>query len=387
MNRSRVEVADVWNMRLVGHTDLNGHGDGMHVNLKDGYAYVGHMGESRVGTSVVDVSDPEQPRVVCQLMTPPGTHSHKVQVVGDVLVVNHERNTREHSAPSWSSGLQLYDVSRPDNPRELGFLPVNGNGVHRVTYVEEPYAYMSATDDGFTDQFLLIADLSDPARPREVSRWWFPGMNAGAGEKPTWDTARRSFKHHHALVRGDRAYASWWDAGLVILDISDRSRPEIVSWLDFGEGASSCTHTTLPIPGRELLVVTDESTKDECQEGPKRVRVVDIGDETRPRVISTFPVPEGDFCSRGGRFGPHNLHEMRPGTFVSSDIVFVTYFNAGLRVVDISDPTDPTEVAYCVPAAPAGQRAIQLNDVLVGPDGLIYVTDRYRGGLYLLERT
>ena len=39
--------ADTLNLRLVGQTDLNGHGDCMHVNLKDGFAFVGHMGETR----------------------------------------------------------------------------------------------------------------------------------------------------------------------------------------------------------------------------------------------------------------------------------------------------------------------------------------------------
>lgn len=375
------------NMRLVGHSDLDGHGDCMHVNLKDGYAYVGHMGESRVGTSVVDVSDPQSPRVVRQIETPPGTHSHKVQVVGDVLVVNYERNTREPDATSWTAGLKTFDVSRPEDPRELGFMPVNGRGVHRMTYFEEPYAYMSATDDGYTEQFLLIADLSDPSRPKEIGRWWFPGMNVGAGETPTWDIAQRSFKHHHPLIRGDRAYATWWDAGVVVLDISDKERPEMVGWIDFGEHVGTCTHSAVPVPGKELLVVTQESVKDGCNEGPKDVRIVDISDETDLRVISVFPVPSGDFCSRGGRFGPHNLHEMRPGSLVSSHEVYLTYFNAGIRVVDISDPSAPTEVGYYIPETPAGQPAIQLNDVLVGPDGLIYVTDRFNGGLYILERT
>src|SRR5919198_2643187 len=84
--------AEALNMRVVGQTDLNGHGDCMHVNLKDGYAFVAHMGESRVGTSVVDVRDPTRPRLVTQLHTPPGTHSHKVQIVGDVLLVNNEKS-------------------------------------------------------------------------------------------------------------------------------------------------------------------------------------------------------------------------------------------------------------------------------------------------------
>ena len=118
-----------------------------------------------------------------------------------------------------------------------------------------------------------------------------------------------------------------------------------------------------------------------------RVRVVDIADELQPRVISEFPVPQGEFCSRGGRFGPHNLHEMRPGSLQDANDIYVTWFNAGLRVVNISDPTAPREVAYFVPEAPPGRSSIQFNDVLVDGDGLVYVTDRFTGGLYILERT
>ncbi|HET6317859.1 MAG TPA: hypothetical protein VFG86_15505, partial [Chloroflexota bacterium] len=125
---SRGELA--WNMRLLGQTDLNGHGDCMHVNLKGQYAFVGHMGESRVGTSIVDVSDPRAPRVVKQLETPPGTHSHKVQVVDDILLVNYERSMYEPDATGWQGGLKVFDVADPDEPRELAFLAMPGKGVH-----------------------------------------------------------------------------------------------------------------------------------------------------------------------------------------------------------------------------------------------------------------
>src|SRR4030081_2824477 len=114
--------AEALNMRLVGKTDLNGHGDCMHFNVKDGFAYVAHMGESRVGTSVVDVSDPRQPRVVAELETPPGTHSHKVQVVDDVLLVNYERSPFEPQAPTWQGGLKVFGFSTPSDPREIAFL-------------------------------------------------------------------------------------------------------------------------------------------------------------------------------------------------------------------------------------------------------------------------
>jgi len=382
-------------MRLVGQTGLNGHGDCMHVNVQNGFAFIGHMGESRVGTSIVDVSDPSRPRVVTQLETPIGTHSHKVQVVGDVLLVNHERSPFEPQAPSWDGGLKVYDVADPAKPRQIAFLKMPGKGVHRMTYWEPPYAYMSGSDDGLIDQFLVIVDLSDPANPREAGRWWFPGQNTGAGETPSWTPTQshggapggKRYALHHPLIRGDRAYCGWWDAGLVILDIANKSKPTLVSHLEFGADVSTATHTALPVPGRDVLVVTDEQLAADCKGMQTRVRVVDIADERKPRVVSEFPVPEGDFCSRGGRFGPHNLHEMRPGSLVDANTVYVTWFNAGLRVVDISDASKPREIAYYVPEPPPGRSSIQFNDVLVTTDGLVYATDRFTGGLYILERT
>jgi hypothetical protein len=387
--------ADALNLRLVGQTDLNGHGDCMHINLKDGFAFVAHMGESRVGTSVVDVSDPSRPRVVCQLETPTGTHSHKVQVVGDVLLVNYERSMFEPNAASWQGGLKVFDVSKPAEPRVFAFLKMPGKGVHRMTYWEPPYAYMSGSDEGLIDQVLVIVDLSEPARPREVGRWWYPGQNTGAGETPSWTPTEghgatggaRRIALHHPLIRGERAYCGWWDAGLIILDISTLSAPTLVSQLEFGADVSTATHTALPLPGRDVLVVTDEQLAQDCTGMQTRVRLVDVADERHPRVISELPAPQGDFCLRGGRFGPHNVHEMRPGSLVDANTVYVTWFNAGLRVFDVSDAAAPREIAYFVPDAPPGRSSIQFNDVLVGADGLVYVTDRFTGGLYILERT
>jgi hypothetical protein len=387
-------TGEAWNMRLVGQTDLNGHGDCMHVNLKDHYAFVAHMGESRVGTSVVDVTDPRQPRVATQLETPPGTHSHKVQIVDDILLVNYERSMFEPQATSWQGGLKVFDVSRPEAPREIAFLAMPGKGVHRMTYWEPPFAYMSGSDTGYLDQFLVIVDLSEPTRPCEVGRWWYPGQHTAAGEEMSWTPTEghggqpgaRRVALHHPLIRGDRAYCGWWDAGLVILDIANRARPKLVSQLDFGSDVSGATHSALPVPGRDILVVTDEQIAPDCRGLFAQVRVVDIADEQHPRVVAEFPRPDGDFCARGGRFGPHNVHEMRPGTLSDPNTIHLTYFNAGLRVVDISDAAAPREVAWFVPPAPPKRTSIQFNDVLVGADGLVYVTDRYTGGLYILER-
>jgi hypothetical protein len=115
------------------------------------------------------------------------------------------------------------------------------------------------------------------------------------------------------------------------------------------------------------------------------VRVIDVADPTRPRVIGACPQPEGDFAERALRFGPHNLHENRAGSYRSERLVFVTYFNAGLRVYDLADPEQPVEVAHWLPEPPAGQAAPQLNDVYVEESGLVWATDRIGGGVYALE--
>ena len=64
------------NLRLLGRHTLDGHGDTMHVNVQDGFAYIGHMGGDQIGTSILDVSDPAKPRLAAQIERPPGTHSH-----------------------------------------------------------------------------------------------------------------------------------------------------------------------------------------------------------------------------------------------------------------------------------------------------------------------
>lgn len=106
----------------------------------------------------------------------------------------------------------------------------------------------------------------------------------------------------------------------------------------------------------------------------------------------TFPVLEGGFCDRGGKFGSHNDDEMRLGTESDPDWVYMTYFNmtyfnAGIRVFDVADPTAPREIAHYIPRCSPGQPAIQRSDLIVGEDGLIHVTDRVAGGLYILERS
>ncbi len=365
--------------RLIGHSDLNGHGDGMQVMPLGDVLYVAHFGPSGKGTTILDVSDPTVPRVVRQWDAPPGSHTHKVQVADGLLMTNHELFRSDGPAPV---GMAIYDLTDPFDPRRVGFIDTGGRGVHRIVYEGGDLAYISATPEGYTGRIWMIVDVSDPTHPTEVGRWWWPGMWRAGGETMELP-ANEEWLVHHAMVHGDRAYLGFWNGGMVVIDISELSAPKTVSRLGWDEGGH--THTCLPLPDRNLVVVTDEAISEGCQGDRHMVRIVDVTDERAPFVRSICPVPEGDFCERGLRFGSHCLHENRPNSYRSQDLVFVTYFNAGLRVYDTSDADEPVEVGHWIPECPPNQLAAQINDVYVSDDLTVYTTDRINGGVYILE--
>jgi len=370
---------DSHRLRAIGHSDLNGYGDGMQV-LREGDAlYVGHYGTSGMGTSILDASDPTGPRVVEQWPAPQGSHTHKVQVADGLLLVNHERF---QGGDPYAAGMAVYSLEDPYQPRPIGYFRSGGMGVHRIVWTGGDFAYVSATPGGFDDRIWVIVDMRDPAWPREAGRWWWPGMWRGGGEAPGWPDHRR-YAAHHALIDGDRAFLGYGDAGMVILDVSDVTAPREISHLTWEPGGD--THTCLPLPGRDLLVVTDEEVVEDCAGEEHRIRLVDVSNPATPTVTAVLPAPQGDFCRRGLRFGPHNLHENRPGSYRSAELVFATYFNAGVRVYDVADAREPVELAHWIPEPPPGQQAAMINDIFVGADGLIYTTDRVSGGVYVLE--
>jgi len=377
--------AEAWNMRLVGHTDLNGHGGGMQIMVSNSTMYVGHI-PTGVGTSIVDVSDPTTPRVVKQIQTPAHTRCHKVQTAGNILMVNYEAYPSRQPARCEKAGIQIYDISDRFNPKELGYFETGGRGVHRIWYTGGDYANVSTHLEGYSFRIWMLLDVSDPMNPVEVSRWWMPGMWTAGGEKPTWPEGLRPGAHH-GIAWEDRVYISFWDGGFYILCTAHPEKLKEIAHMSWVPEEGGKTHTVLPLPERNLLIATDEATSANCQEVPKQVRVLDIADERNPRVISKFPVPEGDFCKRGLRFGPHNLHENRPESFQSDQMIFVTYFNAGLRVFELRDPENPQEIASYIPKRPAGQEVPQTNGIFVAENGLIYISDRVNGGVNNLELT
>jgi hypothetical protein len=362
----------------LGSSDLGGRGDGMQVVRHGDVLYVGHTGTSGAGTSILDVSDPRSPRLVTQWSAPPNSHTHKVQVADGLLLTNHEKFPyRQPPRGPVSAGLAIYRLDDPLAPEQIGFWESGGLGVHRIVWTGGRYAHMSATPEGFRDRIWVVLDLADPARPVEAGRWWWPGQ--ADDEQPDWPTGHR-YAAHHALLADNRAYLGYDDAGMVVLDVSDLTRPRFLSRLEWGGGA---THTCLPLPGRGLVVATDEQQHDGPGAPDRGIRLIDV--TGNPRVVSTLPYPGEGFRELPMRFGAHNLHENRAGSYRSERLVFATWFSAGVRVYDLTDPRAPREIAHWVGAAPAGQPVPQSNDLWVDADGLVWVTDRIGGGLAVLR--
>ena len=150
----------------------------------------------------------------------------------------------------------------------------------------------------------------------------------------------------------------------------------------------------------DFVVVTSESLADECREPRQKAWMVDISAESKPIFVSSWGAADasGNFCGRGGRFGTHSSNESFAPVYYKR-IVFFAHFNAGVRAVDIRDPSHPKEVGYFIPAANANtdkrcsggaercKGVIQTNNVEVDDRGYVYIVDRAHTGLHILELT
>ena len=361
------------NTKQIGHVDCPGGGQ---VWVDGDILYIGHM-RPPSGTTLVDISDPRNPRKVATIDVPPGWHSHKVRAKDGLMIVNHERFGADGSDP-FSGGLALYDTTRPASPRLISKWTTAGKGVHRYDF-DGRYAYISPTADGYVGNIVMILDLADPTSPTEVGRWWIPGQWAAGGEPYPWADYVTP-RCHHPLRMGDRLYVSYWHHGLFILDISDLSRPVAIAHVNTSPAFPHPTHTCLPIPqplkGRAVMVVADEDVAKLRPHAPAFAWLYDITDETNPLSISTFQVPglDPDGAPQPPMTGCH-----QPSERFSGSIIPFAWFAQGLRLVDIADPFAPREVGHYLPDAPAGAERASSNDVTMDDRGIIYLIDRIRG--------
>lgn len=422
---------------LTGYTDLDGR-PGFKIAMQEvddrWFVYLAHFWHS--GWSVVDVTDPANPDLVNFIEGPKNTRTAQIQVADGKMIVGLERPAGggpaagEGTDPSeqYTTGAYIYDVQTdPTEPELLGHYETGGRGTHRNFYNGGDYAYMCASPEGFEptmddsstkpvkNYHLRIVDVSDPTDPTEVSTWMWPGQH------PNDVDAEKKNRYFHgpAYVLGDRGYLSYGRVGMITLDLSDITDPKLIHQMDFGDGLGGFNgvHSYIPIPGTDIAAVNSEailegSPLDHENGDPLGYTfLVDISEErppdfenTRhhgPRVISSMPLPVpeddlpyDDYYEKVGRFGPHNQHHPRGEDcrLQTSDYLVMTYFNAGLRIFDISNPTVPREAGYYVPedppermggSRPRGGLGTQFEDVAVDARGNIYCTDPNRGLMVL----
>ena len=397
---------EIRNMRLISHHDLNGFGnigEGMHLHrTNDGrrILYLAHESAPKDITSV-DVTDIANPKVMVQTeLAYPHLRSNSLSIVDDVMLVAYQ--SLNPGQPG--GGMGVYDISNVEEPRRIGFLDTSGpysRGCHCLWWVEGNYAHLSTGSADFQprdqkdDQFYMIVDVADPTNPVEAGRWWFPGVREGddappVARHPQFDSGHRLHNANVYPDRPDRAYCAYMDSGVVILDVSDVANPSMISHVNYAPPFPGFTHTVVPLFNRDLMVVTQEAVRMNGEDYPKLIWMMDIRDETHPVIISTFPMADtDDFFQRPGRFGAHNIYENQPGEtcYFSDTLIYGTFFNGGVRVFDTSNPFRPEEVAYFVPELAEGAPSVGINDVYVDENGIMYVVDRLKGGLHILELT
>lgn len=424
------------NVRLVGYNGMQGR-QALQVTTKSdsangNWVYVGHVPNTRTrdatfnpitgnnewnGTSILEISDPTNPELIWHIPNDMNSNSRSVSVVYD-YEFNSEPPGRDYLIRNSEAGedlkFQIFDItSRSTDPSqidlvaEINMTPEGScgsgcggalrNRAHKGHWSQETGLFYSASGEpGFRTTLIHIWDLKDPKTPKFVGRAWLPGQKDG-------EEGFEGQYVHHPIVdeANNRMYAGFriGSGHIASWDISEPTDPKLVWSYDTsppGRGphtVSPILYDTVPnitaadgeLP-RTYALVTDEYDGLECPHGLKsRVYMFDITHESHPMPLSTWQVPIGNFCDIGGNFGPHQHAETVNGYLnrFEDKLVWIAYLNAGVRVLDISDPQNLREIGYYIPktnASPQPSLArpapIQLTDVDIDHRGLVYASDR-----------
>jgi hypothetical protein len=428
------------NVNLLAHFDIPGGGQ---VEVRDGLAIIGHIDPPH-GTSLVDVSDPRSPRLLSKInLDGMASHSHKARFAGDrdLMLVNSEmynrhflrkgfeiprlkaealaRDGREPTDEELAvllraplermadlhgiaehgyqdGGFKVYDISDPTAPELLAFQHTGGVGVHRFD-CDADYAYISSEMDGYVGNIVVIYDIKDPSNIQEVSRWHMPGQHVANGETPDWSGVQN--RVHHGLRVGDELWVGCWHAGFKVVDLADINHPRTIAEHNYHPPFPEPTHTVLPVThdvgGRRVAICVDEEHPHATGQPHAFLWVFDVTDYDNIQPLSTFHVTDFDapwaraHLDGDGQYSQQDPEVYGPGAHqfqehMRDNLVYCSWFSAGLQIIDITDPLKPTERGYYIPQPADGFPAPQSNDVDVDKNGIIYLIDRVNG-LDILE--
>jgi hypothetical protein len=395
------------NTALLGAHRLEGRSSYQPVIHRQGarwLAYIGHHAGGDNGTSILDVTDPRAPRLVAHIPSQGG--AQMVRVCDGASLPRADKSKTYLLRTRGDEAHEVWDVTSPEKPAKLATVSRGLHGTHKNWWeCDTGIAYLVSGVPGWrTHRMTQVFDLSDPARPRFIRDFGLVGQQPGAqGPVPAG--------LHGAIStgpKGNRIYFGYGTNAGGVVQIVDRKKllegaaapteanlllPQ-VGRLDLP--GSMGAHTVFPILGvevaefardragarRDLVLIVNEALAGGCGEARQMAWLADVTDEARPMTISGWTVEEasGNFCARG-RFGAHSSNESFAPIYYKR-LVFIAFFNAGVRAVDIRDPFRPREVAHFIPAGGA-----VTNNVEVDERGYIYIVDRGALGLHILELT
>jgi hypothetical protein len=172
------------NMEPIGYSGLENRKGAFKMAIKKvngrWYLYMGHLWH--YGWSMVDVTDPRDPKFLKTIPGPGNTWTIQMTLHDNIMVTALEKSSLAWGAdpnkPN-DEGVLIWDISDPINPRQLSHWRTGSTGTHRNSYPGGKYVYLSAAAPGFSSNILVILDISDPAQPKEAGRWWMMGQKAG----------------------------------------------------------------------------------------------------------------------------------------------------------------------------------------------------------------
>ena len=179
--------AQAENVKQIGFSALGGRFGGFKIAIKHTandkwYLYTGHSFNQ--GWSIVDVTDPANPRYVKFI---PYVTDDKSIITAQVTLHDNLMLTSLNSFKPQKNPLPavlLWDISDPENPKQVGSWMGGVTGAHRNSYPGGKYAYLSTSYPGFKSHIMVILDVSDPAHPKDVGKWWQPGQKDGEPPSP-----------------------------------------------------------------------------------------------------------------------------------------------------------------------------------------------------------
>nr|WP_255298273.1 hypothetical protein [Brevibacillus dissolubilis] len=347
------------------------------VYAHKGFAYLGtHSANGgNGGVRVFDLKDPSNPVEVAVFAhnDVPGTWHEKVIVKsintkdfhGDIAVVSVQQVNKAN--PDSVGGFLLYDVTDPYHPKKLGFwkLDKRVTGTHELYLTMQGNRALVLAANPYADYYthgeerdFQIVDVTNPSNPTTIYQFDprvlpevqedFNGYHWNAPD----GKVRPTFNHSTMVDEtGTTAFVSYWDLGTLIFDIRNPEQPVLLGRTEFAPHQQGSAHSSALAKGGNILIETREiyvPIKDGYEEAYGYTRIFDIKDKSHPKLLSEFKtdlttaIPTDP--NQRNTFA-RTVHDPK----VQGNTLYLSHYAGGVRVVDITDPANPTEIGRYVP--------------------------------------